>query len=592
MSTSYKPEIDGLRAIAVLAVLGYHAGLGPAAGFVGVDVFFVISGYLITGMLYQEASRTHRIDLLDFYARRARRILPALLAVTLATLAGAAALLPAAELKQTMQAGAAAFAFAANVFFATAANGYFDVETHANPLLHLWSIGVEEQFYLAWPLVVLLARKRPALVFGLIVAASLAAAQWLLAHGHDQWAFYQAPLRAWELAAGGLIAVSRIPARRWMVWLGLLLTALACAVPLAPFPGTGALPAVLGACLIVAGVHAGGRNALLGSRPAVAVGKVSYSLYLWHWPIIVLGEGLPRWVQLLAALLAAGLSYALIEQPFRKRWVLPARVTVGTAAAALAILVAVGSLTATRIDGGPLSPKQLAAIRDRLTPIYKMGCDDWYESARVKPCVFGEAGAKHTALLVGDSVVMQWFPAVRQTFDRPDWRLVVLTKSSCPMVDASIDYAPAGGVYATCAAWRVGVIQWAAANRPDVVITGSANEYKFSDDEWLNGTRSAMSKLAGHSGRLVLLRSTPLLRPGGQSSFDDVHRREMQAIAGLPNAAALDLNRIACPDGACNKAAYRDRRHLAPEFVAAHSREIVAALDGHSSLYLRPEPEL
>src|SRR5690606_40942991 len=135
-------------------------GLGPAAGYVGVYIFFVISGYLITRMLYQEASSSGRIDLVDFYARRARRILPALMLVILATLATSAALLPPAELRQAVHAGAAAFAFSANVFFATAANGYFAPETHANPLLHLWSIGVEEQFYLAWPLVVLLARRR------------------------------------------------------------------------------------------------------------------------------------------------------------------------------------------------------------------------------------------------------------------------------------------------------------------------------------------------------------------------------------------------------------------------------------------------
>lgn len=578
MSIPYKPEIDGLRAIAVLAVVAYHAGFGPPAGFVGVDIFFVISGYLITLMLHQEATGSGRIDLVDFYARRARRILPALLLVIVATLAASAALLPPAELRQAVQAGAAAFAFSANVFFATAANGYFDPETHANPLLHLWSIGVEEQFYLAWPLIVLLARRRPALVFGLIAVASFVAAQWLLASGHDRAAFYQTPLRAWELAAGGLIAVGRIPARPWMPALGLVILAAACAVPLAPFPGTGALPAVVGAGMVIAGVHGGQRNALLSSRPMVAVGLMSYSLYLWHWPIIVLGEAMPAWLQVTASLAAAGLSYWLIERPFRRRLVFRARPTVVTAAGGLVALCSIVFVAVGRIDTPSMTAEQLAAVRDRLTPIYKMGCDDWYESARLKPCMFGSSNAQHTAVLIGDSVVMQWFPAVRYAFDRPGWRLVVLTKSSCPMVDAPFYYKPAGGIYTTCATWRTSVVRWVAANRPDVVITGSANDYAFSGAEWLAGTRAVMAKIAESSGQLLLVRSTPLLRPGGQATFDDVHRLEAQALNGIGNAATVDLNPTVCPMGACKKRAYRDRRHLAPEFTVSLAEEFAARI--------------
>lgn len=578
MHTNYKREIDGLRAIAVLAVVGYHVGLGPPAGFIGVDIFFVISGYLITGMLQQEATSTQRIDLLDFYARRARRILPALLAVTLATLGASAVLLLATELKQVMQAAAAAFAFSANLFFATAANGYFDPETHANPLLHLWSIGVEEQFYIVWPLVVLLARRRAALVYGLIALASFTGAQWLLGQGDERWAFYQMPLRAWELAAGGLITVSRIPVRRWVAPLGLLVVLSACAVPLAPFPGTGALPAVLGTCLVIASIHAGQRNAVLGARPAVALGRASYSLYLWHWPIIVLGEALPGWLQLVVAVLAAVASYRLIEQPFRRRWVFPAKATLSAAGVTLALLCAGGALTASQLADGTKTAKQVAELRDRLTPIYKMGCDDWYQSARLNPCTFGSPNARHTVLLAGDSVVMQWFPAVRKAFNRPGWRLVVLTKSSCAMVDAAIYYKRAGGVYTNCAIWRTGVEHWVAANRPDVVITGLASDYAFSSTEWLAGTRVTMSRMAAHSGQLVLLRSTPLLSPAGNSAFDDVHRLETEALSGIGNASIIDMNPTICPLGPCNTRAYRDRRHLTPEFTASIARDFAARI--------------
>lgn len=579
MSIPYKPEIDGLRAIAVLAVVAYHAGFGPPAGFVGVDIFFVISGYLITRMLHQEATGSGRIDLVDFYARRARRILPALLLVIVATLAASAALLPPAELRQAVQAGAAAFAFSANVFFATAANGYFDPETHANPLLHLWSIGVEEQFYLAWPLVVLLARRRPALVFGLIAVASFVAAQWLLASGHDRAAFYQTPLRAWELAAGGLIAVGRIPARPWMPALGLVIIVAACAVPLAPFPGTGALPAVVGAGMVIAGVHSGQRNALLSPRPMVAVGLMSYSLYLWHWPIIVLGGAMPAWLQVAASLAVAGLSYQLIERPFRRGWVKAARPTVATAAAAIVVLCGSTLALARGMPEPEATAARPGASMAKLIPIYLMGCDGWYQTAEVKPCIFGEPTAQHTAVIVGDSVAMQWFPAVRKLYQRPGWRLVALTKSSCAMVEAEFYYDRIGGIFHKCSEWRRGVLQWVDEHHPDLVIVGSSNSYDFSRNEWVAGTRNVLQRLSAASERVVLIRSTPLLSAAGHDAFDAVHRLEVQAAGGIPNTITIDMNPFVCPNGKCPKTAYRDGRHLDPAFAESLAPVLGRKLD-------------
>ncbi|MGE4366221.1 acyltransferase family protein [Thermomonas sp.] len=571
MSTAYKPEIDGLRAIAVLAVVGFHAGFGPPAGFVGVDVFFVISGYLITRMLRQEVLAHQRIDIIDFYARRARRILPALLVVTVATLLASAALLPPAELRQTVQAGAAAFAFAANVFFATAANGYFDPEAHANPLLHLWSIGVEEQFYLAWPLVVLLARRRPALVFGLIAAASFAAAEWLLAHGQDRAAFYQAPMRAWELAAGGLVAVNRIPARPWVAPLGIVMVLVACLVPLARFPGTGALLPVVGAGMVIAGVHSGQRNALLASRPLVLIGLVSYSLYLWHWPIMVLGKAMPVWLQVAAALAAAAASYRWIEQPLRRRLVRPARTTVVAAAGCIAVACA-STLALAKSIPAVDPPEDVIADLARLYPIGGMGCDDWYRSAQVKPCVFGDHHATRTAVIIGDSVALQWFPAVRRIYAQHGWRLVVLTKSSCPMVNADWFYDRIGGIYAKCNEWRAGAVRWIDETKPDVVILGSANDYGFSKETWISGTRDVLARIAGKSKQVVLVRSTPLLTAGGQDAFPQVHQWESEAARPIHNVVTIDMNPIVCPHGVCatqknGVIRFRDSRHIAASFA-------------------------
>lgn len=579
MSLSYRPEIDGLRAIAVLSVVAYHAGFGPTAGFVGVDIFFVISGYLITRLLRQELEATDHIDLVEFYARRARRILPALVAVILATLSASAVLLPPAEQQQTFEAAASALVFAGNIFFAAGNNGYFDPETHTNPLLHLWSIGVEEQFYLAWPFVLLAARKRPAMALAFIAAASLITAEVLLSLGHDRAAFYQTPARAWELAAGGLIAVFRQRVPLWIGPVGLLVTLAACVLPFARFPGTGAIPAVIGASMVIAATHAGRQNRLLASRPLVAIGVVSYSLYLWHWPIVVLGTTLPAWLQVAGALLLAALNYRFIEQPFRRGWVKAARPTVVVAAALLIPLSGSAMLMSRQLPPPVVIPQSSGAM-DGLLPMYAMGCDDWYRSAAVKPCGFGPAGAKHTAVIVGDSVSLQWFPAVRRIFDRPGWRLIALTKASCPMVEAPFHLTTINDKNTVCEDWRRDALRWIEAQRPDIVIVGSANNYGFSEVQWVGGTRSVLASLSGASNHIFLLRSTPLLRPGGQDTFDDVHRWQREAARGLPNVTIVDMNKFVCPAERCRHQAdgvlrFKDSRHIAPEFSASLSASLL-----------------
>ena len=341
----YRRDIDGLRAIAVLAVVAYHAGLG-GAGYVGVDVFFVISGYLITSLLLQEHAATGTIDLLAFYARRVRRIVPAAVLVVLATLGATMALLSAGQVAETANSAGAALVFVANVYFQVNSGGYFDGPAERLPLLHLWSLSVEEQFYLAWPALLLLTRSRKAFV--VLALASLALAEFWIARGSDA-AFYQTPARFWELAAGGIVAAS--PARalpRWALPAGLVATLAACVVALPHFPGLGALPAVLGASLLIAAVHGGASNAFLASRPMVGIGLVSYSLYLWHWPLLALyrattiEQALPVRLALCAvALLLAIATWRYVEQPFRRmRW--PEARTVGVGAA-LSLVLALGA---------------------------------------------------------------------------------------------------------------------------------------------------------------------------------------------------------------------------------------------------------
>lgn len=339
-AAEHRRDIDGLRAVAVLSIVIHHAfpGLVPG-GFVGVDIFFVISGFLITRIIAGEMGAGD-FSFTRFYLRRARRIVPAYVAVTGAVTALAAWLLLPRAFYLFGGSLAASGLFLTNLWF-TQGFGYFQPQAQQNPLLHLWSLGVEEQFYLVWPLLLAglawprLRRARTGVVLAL-GAASLAGAQWLIGHDGSVWAFYLFPTRIWEFLAGGVLALNLPPPPRSeraagaAAAAGLLLISASLVLigEATPFPGLAAIPPCLGAALVIWSGE--GRTpraaALLRWRPMVGVGLISYSLYLWHWPLLVLGR---VWLQrplspseaalvvALSAVLAA-LTWRFVEQPFRK----------------------------------------------------------------------------------------------------------------------------------------------------------------------------------------------------------------------------------------------------------------------------------
>jgi peptidoglycan/LPS O-acetylase OafA/YrhL len=364
-----RADLEGLRGVAVIAVLLFHLGFPWAAGgFVGVDAFFVLSGFLITGLIIREHERTGRISLPAFYARRVRRILPAALVTIVVTVGVAAFVLAPLDLPEITLDGAAAALSVGNIRFAIGATDYFG-PTAPSPFRHFWSLGVEEQFYLLWPALMIVAlarggsRRRVALVIGGVVAASFAASAWLT--GVDQaWAFYSFPTRAWQLGLGGLLAAT---AGWFAVRSGLLLglIALAGVVGLVgavvfidgsmPYPGLLALlPAVATAAVVVGGDRRGPARWLLSLAPLRWFGRISYSLYLWHWPFLVLPVlALGRELALDERLVLAGLSIAVataswrwIEEPFRRGWSptvsRPRTVLAGVGAMALTAAVAIG----------------------------------------------------------------------------------------------------------------------------------------------------------------------------------------------------------------------------------------------------------
>ncbi len=370
-----RPDIEGLRGVAIALVVLYHAGLPVTGGFVGVDVFLVISGFLITGLLLRELERTGSISLSAFYGRRVRRLVPAAaVALTATMLWSAAALSPLDQPQAMADAGAAALSVA-NLRFAAQGLDYFNLGRVPSPVLHYWSLSVEEQFYVVWPALLLavawfarrLHGQRVRLAGGIalaVIAASGLAASIVLTAAAPTWGFYSLPARAWEFALGGLIAVGasaveRIPRRVAVAigWLSAILL-IAAAVTLddsVPYPGTAALlPTAAAAGLIIAGGR-GGIDLVLGTAPLQFLGRISYSLYLWHWPFIVLPAAmagaaldLPTTLALIGlAVVVAWLSRRFIELPFlaidgRRPGVVGASLKLGAATLALVLAVSGG----------------------------------------------------------------------------------------------------------------------------------------------------------------------------------------------------------------------------------------------------------
>jgi peptidoglycan/LPS O-acetylase OafA/YrhL len=378
--TDFRPDVEGLRGLAVLLVVLFHAGLATPGGFIGVDVFFVISGFLISGLLLRELGTSGRVDLARFYARRVRRLLPAGAVVLVVTLVAAWFLVDPLDRAAAELDGAAAALSIANIRFAIAAGDYFQSVADPSPFVHFWSLGVEEQFYLVWPALLILAgrvvrgRAGAIAVLGIVFAASLTA-ELLITSSQVNVAFYSLPTRAFELATGGLVAVASMsfghlprlvtfPAG--ILGIGAILAAGLVFDETLAYPGLYALVPTIGtAALIIAGPRAlSGR--LLSVPQLRWLGRISYSLYLWHWPILVLvplAIGAPLSVPetlgcVAAALVVAALSWRLVEEPFRRGFgpitTRPRRTVLAGLTAVLALAVASGSLAArstAQLDG-------------------------------------------------------------------------------------------------------------------------------------------------------------------------------------------------------------------------------------------------
>lgn len=641
----YRPDIEGLRAIAILLVIGAHASVpGVSGGFVGVDAFFVLSGFLITGLLIREVADTSHLSFSDFYIRRIRRLFPALIVMLITCSVFAALVLaPDAQMTQAIT-GVSATVWLSNIHFALNRLDYFSPGNETNIFLHTWSLGVEEQYYLIWPALIFLGSRRSftrgmnqlRMLLLLIVVVSFVACV-VTTFRSPQLAFYMMPLRAWQFGLGAFVwlefrerpawlaaSCSRVPVREVLGWAGLLMLLGAAYLLDAdkPYPGFNALIPSMGAGMVIASGSGGEETAVqrfLSLPPLQAIGRISYSWYLWHWPVLLLGHALTglngpgyRLVYVLVSLLLAIVSYWLIESPIRHQrwWLTHKRIAVYSVMTGVVL-----SLTGlwhwyVYADDLTHAPEQqrIAASHFNAPIIYPMGCDDWYRSDKVKICGFGEARATHTAVLLGDSIAGQWFPAVAKVFDRPGWRLLVVTKSSCPMVDHPFFYSRIGRVYSECATWRDAVLRDLGKVKPDVVIMSSSDSPPFSSLEWTEGSAKVMGSLSEVANQVYVLRATPhlpfdgpeclaehIVRPGWlfkmgdcSASLRDKHASEVygslqKAAARFDNVHLVDMNHEICPDGTCraeqgSAIVFRDSQHMTATFAGSLAQALGSRL--------------
>ncbi|HEX3809434.1 MAG TPA: acyltransferase family protein [Rhizomicrobium sp.] len=453
----YRSDIDGLRAVAVVPVVLYHYGVtAVSGGFVGVDIFFVISGFLITSLIYTEIAEG-RFSIVRFYERRIRRIFPALFAVLIATSAVAAVVLFPEDFRYYSESLFATVFFASNFEFWRESD-YFATAAALKPLLHTWSLAVEEQFYLIFPLLLHFIRRvaptRQMLLIALIFALSFVYSAWSVKAAPVS-AFYLAPARIWELLLGSLLAIGRIPVPQ-SVWarnavsvagIAAIGWAIFTFTPATPFPGPNALFPCVGAALVIYAGSSGPNvvSGILGSRPFVFIGLISYSLYLWHWPLIAFARyygltepAVPEVILLLGLAAALSvLSWRYIETPFRKSGVVPRSRIFRYAAWSMAAAV-VFAIPGIALEGLPqrYSPdvqRILAGEKDIHKERGRCFLDLGLAKVRAaKFCRLGDLSAKPDFLLWGDSHSDAIFSAVEQVARESKRAGYFAGQSDCP----------------------------------------------------------------------------------------------------------------------------------------------------------------
>jgi len=596
-----------MRAIAVLAVMAFHAGFWTLGGFAGVDVFFVLSGFVITRVLDDSLKRDGRIDFWRFYERRARRLLPPLVVVLGVTLVLACVVEISAEDRRAIfSSAAAALVFGANVYFDSVTSSYFAQASDLLPLLHLWSLGVEEQFYLIWPWLLLLVLRLPAkarvlAVIG-VIAASFACAEILL-YFAPRAAFFETPARCWELVAGGLAALLprvAMPLRGVVLNVALALLVAFLLVPWTHVPGWGMLPVTAMTALLLWGGAAEGAQPwatrLLSTRPLVAVGRISYSMYLWHWPLLAFARvshagPLPAWVAILLCLSTFALAWfsgRFIEAPVRgvRSPSAPKFVAANIVACASCAVLCL-SMMGVIAGRPPLAnaSDERGRVAENDIPTTARTCHYSWNRPLAKEipisCI-SDQKLPQKLVLWGDSHALAMQPFAWTLASSEGYAAVEFTRDSCrPILNASSD----GSAIANARCREFNDYAFHYAQKADVVILAAMWKSAEVDADYSKKLRLTLDGLAGVR-QVLLMGPTPVLpapvpqclrlselnacqvrRQDFQSESSRVVMLLRQVAASHPNVKYIDLDDFFCDASVCpgyfhGTAMYWDSHHV------------------------------
>ena len=638
----YRSDLQGLRAIAILLIIVAHSSFDLfQGGFIGVDIFFILSGYLITGLIQKEIDQTNKFYFIGFFARRLKRLLPALTFMLLIVFFIAYFTFSEFELYSQLASTKYAITWTSNLFFAFREIDYFNELTTNDLFLHTWSLGVEEQFYLFWPIVIILIFKLEKILklsynFSLIVILIISltlSIYWTKIEPMS--AFYLMPSRIWQFTIGALIYYYfgsknklihlKETHAKALQYIGFISIA-GCAVFFTnhmTYPGYWAIiPSVGAAFIIIAGLHI--KNNVISSTPFVWLGNHSYSLYLWHWPIFKLGFVFGYSGQIIPVILMVTLSLGIsifslvvIEKPFWKGKMSHAKPSLILTTSILTMLIVIffiiptlkqSNLTYTQIPG-------YNKWKADIPIIYDLKCDDWFTKSEIKKCEFGNKQASNTIVLFGDSILAQWFSILPKTFKNPQWKIIVMIKSACPLVDIDYFYPRIGKIYQVCMDWRNSVLDELDKIKPDIVFMGNAATYEFSERQWKEGSIQIVDRVQKAAKHVYIIPGTPNLSFDGPiclarnsptndfkypSSCVEKNRDKLiQPIVKLlenitkqySNVDFLNLNDQVCPKGLCsainseNIVVFRDKEHLTNSFVEYYIKDVQSRLEINGLVY-------
>ncbi|HEY5103963.1 MAG TPA: acyltransferase family protein [Acidimicrobiales bacterium] len=557
-------DIQGLRALAVGVVLLAHAAIpGFEGGFVGVDVFFVISGFLITGLLLGDVERHGKVRFGNFYSRRASRILPAATVVIVTTAIASAAILGILQARSVMTDSLWAVFFAANIHFAAVGTNYFAVQTGTSPLLHYWSLAVEEQFYLVWPAIIALVayacrakqtKRVPRVQVGVVLLILSIVSMYLsvVQTANNPTAAYFSTLdRAWELGLGALAAVALpwLTSLHWsfksvLSWAGIaaIATSIALFNASTPVPGWRTLLPVLGsAAVLVGGIGSPrwGAHHLLSIRPARFVGDISYSLYLWHFPILILGaaylgrrDTLSVRIALLAlAVLLSAVSYHGLENPLRHAKVFmqksyralllwPAAVGLVVTTVALAtpasafaasttpianvsVVTAVADAVAAAQANTPVPTDTTPSLLTASTDHVDLGNCDAYNTPSWHVCQYGDAKGLKTVVVIGNSHSSMWVPALSVAAKAANWKFYPIVDEACGY-EQFVNLKKLYGAKNHCAVWYDRALSIIKGLHPDVIVVGTYT----GSSKWAQGEPIMLNQLKQLTKRIIVLSDT------------------------------------------------------------------------------------